>query len=134
MRFQRNALLLSMATLLSVAAVPAQAQPVTSEISESKFHCVLIIDARQDFSQPKSTKEYKRLIDLASPCAPSKAEQKLLRNQPDDGIQRTKPMVKKGYVYSHSTRVVKSPADELSSPGEKPMTQKPTTNYHPSKK
>lgn len=133
MRFQRNALLLSMSTLLSVAAVPAQAQPVTSEISESKFHCVLIIDARQDFSQPKSTKEYKRLIDLASPCAPSKTEKKLLNNQPNDDIQRTKPMIKKGYVYSSSTQMVKSPADRFSSQGEKPVTQKPTTNHHSSK-
>lgn len=118
MCFTSNASLLSIAALLSVAAIPAQAESGFSEFSEVRGSCGLVVDSGLGTPHTTSIKEQTQWVYRISPCAPYKADKKPLDSLPADGIQRTKPMVKERRAYGGATQIMKPLTEGLNSRGE----------------
>lgn len=127
MRFTINAPWLPMAALLSVAAIPAQAESLFLEVvSEPGIFCPHIVNSDSKASYAASTEEQAQSIHETYSCEYYKPDAKQLDRLSADGIQRTKPMVKE----SHTTQTIKRSVDDLNRQGEKPVSQKPAMNHY----
>lgn len=131
MRFTINASWLPMAALLSVTAIPAQAEFIPLEAaSEHKAFCLHIIDSDSKTPYVVGAGDQTQSAYQTYPCEYYKPDEKSRCTLPVGGIRRTKPMIKE----SCTTQIIKLPVDGLNSQRGKPVRQKPAMNHYQLKK